>query len=483
MEILLNYLTEWGLESSNPWAVFAFIFTHGGFIIVIWVLITGFKELWLQSRQNKFARKLKWIYLAIDVPRNNEQSPKAVEQIFNQLWGIIKGTTFVEKWLDGSFQINYSLELVSINGYVQFIIRCGSPFRDVVEAAIYAQYPEAQITEIEDYAKDITPDNFKELGFDIWGTQIGLIKDEAYPIRTYPVFEHPISKTKESVGIIDPLAALLEIFGRFQKGEQGWFQIVIKPVHDDSWKENILNEVKKIIGTPIKAPTPGLVDQILDMPSGAVTKFADQIFIHAVATKKEEKADAPSKMLYLSPGERETVEAIDTKATKTGFKVKMRYLYLYKKGVGNKPKGINGVIGALKQFTALNANGFKVIGSTKTGSDIIFKSVRNRKVLALQKKILSAYKARSSWAGAGVNEKGYFVLNTEELASLYHFPYKGVAGASLKTVGAKRAEAPYALPIADEEAEEKLSASPQKAPASNAPGFADKLEAPDNLPM
>lgn len=482
MEILLNYLTSWGLQGDNPWDVFAFVFTHGGFILIFWVLITGFKDVWLQAHQNKYARNLKWIYLAIDVPRDNEQSPKAVEQIFNQLWGIIKGPTFVDKWLKGYFQANFSLELVSIDGYVQFIIRCIAGVRDVVEAAIYAQYPEAQITEIEDYAKNFTPANFKNLGYDLWGSQIGLVKEEAYPIRTYPAFEHAISKTKESVGIIDPLAALLEIFSRFNKGEQGWFQITIKPV-DDSWKEKCLKEVQKIIGAPIKLPAPGLIDQFLDLPASAVTQFADQMFIPASVKSEDKKQDVPSKMLYLSPGERSTVEAIDNKATKTGFKTKIRYIYLSRKEVNNRAKGVQGVIGALKQLSALNANGFKVIGSTKTGSDVIFKFWREHKILKLQEKILKAYKSRSSWAGAN-DEKSYFILNTEELASLYHFPYKGVGGTAVKTVSAKRAEAPYALPYAEETNEERSNAfsAPTKAVTSTST-LADKLPAPDNLPM
>jgi len=479
MEILLDYLTNWGLKSDNPWDVFAFIFTHGGFILVFWVLVTGFMLVWLEWRSGKFSSQLKWVYLAIDVPRNNEQSPKAVEQIFNQLWGIIKGPTFVEKWLDGYGQVNYSLELVSIDGYVQFVIRCLSGVRDVVEAAIYAQYPEAQITEIEDYAKNFTPDNFKELGYDLWGAQIGIIKDEMYPIRTYPIFEHAISKTKESIGIIDPLAALLEIFSRFNRGEQGWLQITIRPV-DDSWKEKCLKEVQKIIGAPTKPPAPGLVDQLLDMPVSAVSKFADQMFIAASVKSDEKKQDVPSKMLYLSPGERQTVEAIDNKATKTGFKAKIRYIYLYKKEIGNKSKGVSGVMGALKQFSALNSNGFKPLGPTVTNSNLIFKSLREKKKLELQRKILKSYKSRSS--GSGISDKGYFILNTEELATLYHFPYKGVAGTSVKAVSAKRAEAPYTLPYAEETEETKTNTAPAVNKTNNL-SESDKLPAPDNLPM
>ena len=69
---------------------------------------------------------------SIDVPKDNEQSPKAVEQIFNQIWGYKSGANFVEKWWKGMFLPTMSLELVSIGGYIQYIIRAPSIFKDLV---------------------------------------------------------------------------------------------------------------------------------------------------------------------------------------------------------------------------------------------------------------------------------------------------------------------------------------------------------------
>ncbi len=470
MDFLFNFLIQSGLDTSSPWSVLWWLFTHGGFIFIVWVILKGLSALWLNWRQGIYASKVKWIYLAIDVPRDNEQSPKAVEQIFNHLWGSIKGANLIEKWWDGYFQQNFSLELVSIEGYIQYIIRTQAVFRDLVEAAIYAQYPEAQITEIEDYTQEFTPDNFKEKGYNLWGAQFGLVKDEIYPIKTYPLFEHPISKT-----IVDPMAAILEVFSRMGKGEQAWLQIVIKPVADD-WKEKSEKEVKKIVGAKTETKK-SAIDKLMDAPSGIATKIGDVVFGPAAESgKKEEKLEVPSKMLYLSPGERETVEAIDRKATKTGFKTKIRYIYLAKKEVFSKPKGVSGLVGALRQFTLLNANGFKPVKGTVTKADYF--RVEQR-VYRLQRKILKNYKSRSSWAGG---DKEGFILNTEELASIYHFPSKGIVAPTLKTIEAKRSEAPFELPVESEEVEEMPLAggASEKVEASHAK---KKAAPPENLPI
>ncbi len=452
MDYLLNYLTQSGFNASNPWTVFWFIFVHGGFIFVLWALVISILRYILFKRQMKFAINLKWTLLAIDVPKDNQQSPKAVEQIFSQLSGILSKGNLIDKWIKGYIQPCFSLELVSIEGYIQYIIRTPTMFRDVLEAAIYAQYPAAQITEIEDYSTEFTPENFKEKGYTIWGAQFGFVNEEVYPIRTYPLFEYPIAKTPEQTGIVDPMAALLEYFSRMGKGEQAWFQIVIKPV-PDNWKDKSSKEVAKILGKAVEKKKTQ-VDKIMDMPSNMATRLGNVVFgeIGALEQKKE-KMEFPSKMLYLSPGERETVEFLDRKASKTGFKCKIRYVYLAKKEIFRKQKATSGVVGALRQFSLLNSNAFKPLKRAYTSVD--YWRVKHR-LYKLQKKILRNYKFRTIWGGVGDG----IILNTEELASLYHFPYKGTMAPSVKKAEAKRAEAPFALPVESaEEAAEKIQAS------------------------
>ncbi len=44
-----------------------------------------------------------------------------------------------------------ALEIVSLEGVIHFYLRCESKFKPRVEAAIYSQYPNVEIIEVEDY--------------------------------------------------------------------------------------------------------------------------------------------------------------------------------------------------------------------------------------------------------------------------------------------------------------------------------------------
>ena len=145
----------------SPLAVLGVIFTQGGLVtLLVWAILLvmaffGARALWLGWRQRLFASKQKFILLAIDIPKEHEQSPKIVEQMFVQLWGLISGANFVEKWWQGKTQLPYSMEIVSLEGYIQFLVYLPAPFRDLVEAAIYAQYPAADVVEVEDYMASV----------------------------------------------------------------------------------------------------------------------------------------------------------------------------------------------------------------------------------------------------------------------------------------------------------------------------------------
>ena len=123
------------------------------------ITVAAFKTMWIDWRQTLFhVNRRHFILLAIDVPRDNEQSPKAVENIFSHLYGILlsRNNLYEEYW-EGRHQDYFSMELVSIEGYVQFLVYTMEEYRDIVESAFYSQYPNAEITQVEDYVYDGAP--------------------------------------------------------------------------------------------------------------------------------------------------------------------------------------------------------------------------------------------------------------------------------------------------------------------------------------
>src|SRR3989344_1291916 len=207
------------------------IFAIVGWTVVALIFFFMGCELWIKARQSKYMSNWEWIVLAVDVPPDTVQSPKAVEQIFSHLSGALFEPNIGQKYWQGIRQKWFSLEIISLEGYIQFLIFTEATYRDLVEAAIYAQYPMAEITEVDDYV-NLIPAKYPNETHEIFGLEFGLAAADPYPIRTYSEFEHSITP---DYTFNDPMASILENFTRIGAGENLWFQIIIEPV-SSAWK-------------------------------------------------------------------------------------------------------------------------------------------------------------------------------------------------------------------------------------------------------
>lgn len=439
---------------ANPFVVLLAIVSHGGWIVLIPVLLWGAFRIWVNYRQLIYKQRMKNVLLAIDVPKENEQSPKAVEQIFAHLAGIQKNGNLRERYIDGYVQPNLSLELVSIEGYVQFLIYTPEKFRDLVEAAFYAQYPNAEVTEVDDYSLPFRP-QFPNEEFNIWGSEIKLTNKEYYPIKTYVSFEHSLSQT-----FFDPMANILEIFSRLGRGEQVWMQILIRPPRKDTWREAGVKAIKKLIG--MKASQKNM--NLMWLPSQVVQGIYESAVSSIVAptgfgeTKSKQDNAPASLMQHLPPHERTVVEQVGMKLSKFGYESKIRLIYLGKHDVFNKDR-VAAFTGSLRQFSTLDMNGFTVDKKTKTSVDYFFVKHRNN---ARRVRVLRNYRNRSIAAG-----RNRYALNIEELATLYHFPVTTVVKAPrVQKTESKRGEPPTALPVETAFARRKPFAPGQPAPSA-----------------
>ena len=146
MEITFNLSELYAAMDSGQTAVAWYFFKNGGWIIYFIVISRGIFEVWHLRQSIKWFDTNKFVILAIDVPKDTEQTPKAVEQLFSTVSGAHGPLNLLEIYRDGQFQLGFSFEIVSIDGYVQFLIRTPTQFRDLIESSIYSQYPDAEIT-------------------------------------------------------------------------------------------------------------------------------------------------------------------------------------------------------------------------------------------------------------------------------------------------------------------------------------------------
>lgn len=440
MEINLDFLAI----GQNPFTAAWFILKYFGIPVFCVLFFLGGRIVWLNWRQNKYCDTLEYTLLAIDVPKANEQGPKAVENMFDQISGAHSSIDFVGKWWHGKVHTKFSFEIVSIDGYVQFLIWTEKKFRDLIEASVYAQYHDAEITEVEDYT-DLLPASFPDEKYNLWGAELVETNKDVYPIQTYPFFEHSLSQEFK-----DPMAALMEILGFLKKNENVWIQYIVT-MTGNKWTERSQAEIDKIAGKSPKSSS-SFLGGIQDFLGGWMNDTMDQ-----VSGKYREGKDGKSSfevnsgaLSNLMPRELEMIKAIEAKEAKTGFIVKMRMIYFADREIYSPARGVSAVAGAFRQFAG-DFNGLKPESKfTKTQEFLFFSKQR---LIKRQRNIAAAYKARSNYLGV----KDGFILNSEELATIYHFPIMdSVKIAALKKVDSKKIEPPIDLPLTEIRAEEEV---------------------------
>ncbi len=392
--------------------------------------------IWLLKKRAKFIESIKFIYLAVTVSPESDKNPSAMEQVLAGCYGIESGRNFVEKYFKGETQVYLSLELVSINGNVRFIVRTPDYFRDLVEASLYSQYPEAEITEVEDYTK-FAPDNYPNDKYKMYGLEFGLAKDDAYPIKTYYEFENKLGEKENK--FIDPLSVLTEMMSRLGEGEQLWIQFIIKPIRDQ-WKKEGEKVVNKLIGKAVEEKV-GLIERPLRSSVGllhGLFKGIESTLGFEEVESSEGKMDVPSLVQYLSPGEQKVVEAIEKSLSKTAYEVKFRFIYIARKEVFNKAKGAAPIFGSVSLFNDQFLNGFRL--NEKSLSKVeYFQKYRNPR---RERRLMRNYKSREMDQVASP-----FVLNIEEIATVFHFPYITVKAPTISRSEAKTKEPPVDLPV------------------------------------
>lgn len=405
----------------------------GNFFLMFWwiiaplVLFFILRTLWMSFIRTKYLASVPTIILEIQIPKEVEQSPKIAEQIFAGLHGIQSNPNFVERNFYGELQLWFGLEMVGTDGEIHFYIHTPKDFRDLVEGQIYAQYPDAEIREAQDYTKNL-PQDLPNKDINLWGTELKLIKKDAYPIRTYPEFEDALSKS-----MIDPLSGITEILSNTKKGEQIWLQILIKPT-GDRWKKEGERLVNKLVGR--KVTHPGMLGKIME-ELASYGKYSIETLMAKPPSEVKLSRVTEEALKKLTPGEQEAVKAIERNIAKIGFETKIRFIYLASRDKFLKAN-VSAIIGAFKQFSTQNLNGFRPDKKTKTSIDYFFKRFREdwRKRSIINKFRIRDFKGKKA-----------FVFNTEELATIYHFPGYLVKAPMMPRIEAKKGEPPAGLPV------------------------------------
>lgn len=370
---------------------------------------------WIHYIQARFRANMKWVLLEVKVPKEVFKSPAAMEVMLNALYQSSTGSWWDKYW-KGKVKDWFSLEMVSIDGQIKFFIRTVMTYKNIIEAQLYGQYPDVEIYEVPDYTRYVDYRG-AEGDWAMIGLEFKLSKPDPYPIKTY--IDYGLDKDPKEEFKIDPLTSVVEYLGSIGKGEQLWIQIIAQAAskryhkHDGGmgdWKDEAKDIIKELSGRD----------------------------------KKEE--DDKFQMMKLTKGEQETISAIERSVGKLGFDVGIRALYLAKKDKLDM-RNTKALGGLLRVFSSNNLNGFELYSPDHQtfGWDFPWQDYKDMRMNVRRKEQFEAYKTRE-WFHTPRKLKP-FVLTTEELATIYHFPGGVAQTPTFGRITSRKSEAPVNLPI------------------------------------
>ena len=393
---------------------------------IIWIPLVLFpilKKEWLEYLEKEALLKMDWIMLEIKVPKDVHKTPQAMEIIFAGLEQGAPDDDWYKKWWKGAQVAAFSsLELVSIEGNVYFFIRIQKGQRGTFESLIYSQYPGAEISVVDDYTRYV-PEWKPGNGWNIDVAEFHLEKEDPIPIKTYIDYgldNKSLSLDEEQK--IDPITPLIEVLGSLKQYEQLWIQIVVrqstkrfknKAGEDLAW----VKQGREFVDEKIKEVSNTLIGE-------------------------GEKAKKVGGYKNLSIADQNLVDAIEKSLQKVGFDVGMRAIYLAKKDADKKRMGSVKV--AMKQFNAPHLNSFKAIG---VGFKYPWQDWNDMRKNDDLKKWFKQYVQRAFFYEGLAAKKKIFTLNTEELATIFHFPGRVSTTGTFERIQAQKAEPPANLPI------------------------------------
>ena len=348
-------------------------------------------------KPSSFNKSFENVVLQIRVPKENEKDALAAEQMFSSLHGLLRITPETQEHI--------SLEIAASSLGISFYAVCPIHLRDFVESQIYAQYPNAEITEVPDYTQTENP---QSSGVFSRSSLLTLSKPSFFPIRTFKEFE------------VDPLSAITGSISKLHDKENVWMQIIIRPV-PDIWQEEgrtYINTVRSgsapvTVGfSDIKST---LIKELKAMPYHFIKSIVSPGTPHPLPER-----GAPFRS---STGDELAIKSIDLNLSKLGFETIIRVV-VFGESEEQTEGRIRGVLASFKQFSAANLNSF--VPFCEPGMT--------------EAQFYDIYAKRS------FDFNNSYILTTEELASVFHLPSISVETPAISWTPAKRGEPPLNLP-------------------------------------
>ncbi|MEK7211745.1 MAG: hypothetical protein AAB731_03865, partial [Patescibacteria group bacterium] len=383
------------IGEANTGALLIFIFVAALIVVGIFVLRAFLR------RKHAMDIAFRKVVLLVTVPKESaekageqektkthqevQEKISVMESLLSALGGM-KRDSGIKTWFYGEDD-SIALEIAANDGLIYFYLAAPRKVAPFMEQQIHAAFPLAQVEETADY-NIFTPEGA------IVSNYLKFKREPLFPIKSYKKLES------------DPLNSLTNAMSKFVSAEEGAaIQYVLRPV-SGKWRKRS----RKVTGALVKG----------ESLSNAMGGTFQEVWKMIKPAKKE--SEAPKEPRKLSPLEEEMVKAIEEKSSKAAFELNIR-LVASAKTVPRAEEILSNLSGAFNQYNIYEyGNSFvkaSPFNKVKMINDFIFR---------------------------GFSRKFAIVLNTEELASVYHFPLPTTETPNIVWLVARSAVPPFNIP-------------------------------------
>lgn len=323
-------------------------------------------------------------------PEKNISDQLAVAEVLWSAIGGLKAQTDATHWLKGR-EDHLSLELVVQDGAISFYIVVSQKMRSFVEQEIHATYPAAVIQEASDY------NIFLPRGITL-GANMRLSRSSAFPIKTYKQFE------------ADSLESIINAMTKIEAPAAAAMQLVVRSA-GPSWRRQGVQVAS--------AMQQGKSFQEVSQEN-KISKTVS--FVSSFFGSNKKKDDKKSEPHRLSPAEEQMIKGIEEKATKAGLDVCCR-LVVAAPNQALAEAHLSNLANSFTQYSIYQYGNRLEVAKPPNLNNFLYNFIHR-----------------------SFTERKYFVLNTEELTSIYHFPLPNMDNPQIRWLTARQAPPPANAP-------------------------------------
>lgn len=299
-------------------------------------------------------------------------------------------------WFTGR-KDTFSFEVVMHKGLINFYIDIPLRHRNFIEQQIQAQFPYAQIDEMTDY-------NIFSKESVIVGAYVYAKRADAFPIKSYKNFDS------------DPMLSALNAISKINEyNSAAAIQFVVRSANK-KWRRDgvrIVREVRK--GKKFE-------EVVSKGALGAVMKVGGELAGQITTSNKKDDPNKQDNKYQLSQMEEEMLKGIEEKLSKGGLDVTIRVMSVSDQEHIAK-SNLDNILNSFSQYNLYRfGNSFE--GAIPRNQSFLIRSFIYRTF----------------------HERRGMVLNTEEMASLWHLPLHSTETPNINWLSGRKSPPPSDLP-------------------------------------